>query len=58
MAMGLRDFLRRIWARRGSAGAAARIAEVNAELAGFISIRDDEIFDLLVTGRWQRPSSS
>jgi hypothetical protein len=57
--MGLFDLLRRIWIGHApSREAAARIASVNAELACFISLRDDEIYDLLVTGRWQRPSSS
>jgi hypothetical protein len=35
-----------------------RIAELNAELACFVSLRDEDVFDLFVTGRWERPSRS
>jgi hypothetical protein len=57
-AMRVVDFLKQWVLGREPSPVERRIAELNAELARFVSLRDEEVFDLFVTGRWERPSRS
>ena len=56
--MRLVDLFKQWVLGREPSPAARRIAELNAQLSHFVSLRDDEVFDLFVTGRWERPSRS